>query len=174
MSFIEAIKTCFAKYVTFSGRARRSEHWYFFLFINLVVIVLYIWLSASIVGPMMEYMEAGGDPQDAEAVSEVVSNFRYSPASISMIIFWLATLLPIIAVQIRRMHDTGRSGWWSMTYWGGFLLMFAPFIKPFISFPLFFIGAIWFIYLACQDSQPGDNVYGPNPKGEDAFTTNSF
>ena len=53
MSFTEAVKTCFAKYVTFSGRARRSEHWYFFLFITLVQIVLIIWVGSSIMGPQV-------------------------------------------------------------------------------------------------------------------------
>ena len=56
MSFTEAVKTCFAKYVTFSGRARRSEHWYFFLFITLIQIVLYIWLMTVIMGPMTEFI----------------------------------------------------------------------------------------------------------------------
>ncbi len=167
MSFTEAVKTCFSKYVTFSGRARRSEHWYFFLFITLIQLVLYIWLMTGIMGPMGEFIQRGGDPQDVEAIKEIFFGAITSPACIALIAFSLATLLPIIAVQIRRMHDTGRSGWWSMTYWGGNLLsVFVPFAS--------LVGAIWFIYLACQDSQPGDNVYGPNPKGEEAFTTSNF
>ena len=174
MSFTEAVKTCFAKYVTFSGRARRSEHWYFFLFITLVQIVLIIWVGSSIMGPVMEYISRGGDPNDKEAIAEIVNPYRFSLSSIVMLIFWVGTLLPIIAVQIRRMHDIGRSGWWSMTYWAGSLLMYAPFIPTSISYLIFIIGTIWFIYLACQDSQPGDNVYGPNPKGEEAFTSSSF
>ena len=72
MSFTEAVKTCFAKYVTFSGRARRSEHWYFFLFITLIQIVLYIWLMTGIMGPMGEFIQRGGDPQDVEAIKEIV------------------------------------------------------------------------------------------------------
>ena len=167
MSFTEAVKTCFAKYVTFSGRARRSEHWYFFLFITLIQIVLYIWLMTVIMGPMTEFIQRGGDPQDVEAIKAIFLGAITSPACIALIAFSLATLLPIIAVQIRRMHDTGRSGWWSMTYWGGNLLsVFVPFAS--------LVGSIWFIYLACQDSQPGENVYGPNPKGEEAFTTSNF
>ncbi|MBO4753921.1 MAG: DUF805 domain-containing protein [Bacteroidales bacterium] len=174
MSFIEAIKTCFAKYVTFSGRARRSEHWYFFLFIILVMIVLVIWLGSTIMGPVMEYISEGGDPNDKEAIAEVVNSYRVSPSSIVLLIFWVGTLLPTIAVQIRRMHDIGRSGWWSMTYWTGVLLMYAPFIPTMISYTIFIIGTIWFIYLACQDSTPGDNVYGPNPKGLEEATSTNF
>lgn len=61
-------------------------------------------------------------------------------------IYSLAVLLPSIAVAIRRMHDTGRTGWW-------ILINFIP-----------LIGFIIFIIFACQDSEPGSNDYGPNPK----------
>ncbi|MBR5716497.1 MAG: DUF805 domain-containing protein [Bacteroidales bacterium] len=168
MSFIEAIKTCFAKYITFSGRARRSEHWYFFLFITLIQIVLYSWIMATIMGPMMEFIQEGGDPKDVDTIKEIFLGSITSPAFIVFIVFSLATLLPIIAVQIRRMHDTGRSGWWSMTYWGGTLLSLVG--VPFVSI----VGTIWFIYLACQDSTPGTNIYGPNPKGLEETSSTNF
>ena len=96
MSFTEAVKTCFAKYVTFSGRARRSEHWYFFLFITLIQIVLYIWLMTGIMGPMGEFMQRGGDPQDVEAIKEIFLGAITSPACIALIAFSLATLLPMV------------------------------------------------------------------------------
>jgi uncharacterized membrane protein YhaH (DUF805 family) len=62
-------------------------------------------------------------------------------------IYGLAILIPSIAVSVRRLHDIGWSGWWV-------LLGIIP-----------FIGAIILIVLYCLDSQPGDNKYGPNPKG---------
>jgi uncharacterized membrane protein YhaH (DUF805 family) len=62
-------------------------------------------------------------------------------------LYLLAVLLPSIGVGIRRLHDTGRSGWW-------LLLGFIP-----------LIGAIVLIVFMVQDSQPGTNQYGPNPKG---------
>ena len=62
-------------------------------------------------------------------------------------IYSLAVLLPGIGVSIRRLHDTGRIGWW-------LLLAFIP-----------LIGAIVLIVFMAQDSQPGSNQYGPNPKG---------
>ncbi|OSI15981.1 DUF805 domain-containing protein [Neisseria dumasiana] len=67
--------------------------------------------------------------------------------NIFALLYTLAVLLPGIGVSIRRLHDIGRSGWW-------LLLSFIP-----------VIGAIVLIYWACQDSQPGTNEYGPNPKG---------
>ena len=61
-------------------------------------------------------------------------------------LFWLAVLVPSIAVGVRRLHDTGRSGWW-------LLIGFIP-----------LIGAIVLIVFFLFDSQPGTNAYGPNPK----------
>lgn len=62
-------------------------------------------------------------------------------------LYGLAVLLPGIGVSIRRLHDTGRIGWW-------LLLAFIP-----------LIGAIILIVFMAQDGQPGSNQYGPNPKG---------
>ena len=62
-------------------------------------------------------------------------------------LFSLALLLPGLAVFVCRMHDTGRSGWW-------WLIVFVP-----------IVGVIVAIVFLCQDSQPGENAYGPNPKG---------
>lgn len=81
MGFFEAVKTCFQKYAVFSGRARRSEFWYFMLFIAIINLIL------GFVG------------------NDWGSN-----------IFSLAILLPSIAVTCRRLHDTGRSGWWQAPY----------------------------------------------------------
>jgi uncharacterized membrane protein YhaH (DUF805 family) len=64
-------------------------------------------------------------------------------------IFTFVVLLPNIAVSIRRLHDYGKSGWW-------FLLSVIPFVN--------LIGIFVLIYFYVQDSQPGENQYGPNPK----------
>src|SRR5262245_23325324 len=61
-------------------------------------------------------------------------------------IYSLAVLVPGLAVGARRLHDTDRSGWWLLIY-------------------LTCIGAIILIVWWAQDSQPGSNQYGPNPKG---------
>jgi len=171
MNFFEAIKTCFSKYATFTGRARRSEHWYFFLFVTLIQIIIGTWWISTMIGPIVEMAQAGGDPNDTEAIMEIMKSALTSPAFICYVIFWLATLIPTIAVQIRRMHDTSRSGWWSMTYWGGQLL---GYVVPIVGSLASIGGAVWFIVLACQDSIPGDNEYGPNPKGINALSINEF
>ncbi|WP_248924586.1 DUF805 domain-containing protein [Paenibacillus hamazuiensis] len=61
-------------------------------------------------------------------------------------LYYLAVLLPSLAVGARRLHDTGRSGWW-------LLICLIP-----------LIGAIILIVFTCQDSQENENSYGPNPK----------
>ncbi len=111
------------KYAVFDGRASRSEYWYFVLFYLIIAIVL------GFIDRMMGTF-----------------NSAYGVGLLSGI-FELGVLLPAIGVGIRRMHDTGRSGWW-------ILINLLP-----------LVGWIWWIILAAQDSQPGDNRFGPNPKG---------
>jgi uncharacterized membrane protein YhaH (DUF805 family) len=90
MGFSAAIKTCFSKYAAFSGRARRPEYWWFFLFI----------VIGSIAATMVDGVIFGFGTPEAPATQVV------SP------IFSLATILPVFAAGWRRMHDTGRPGWY--------------------------------------------------------------
>ena len=109
------------KYAVFSGRARRKEYWMFTLFSTIIAFVL--GFIESIVGIA---------PQTNQ--------------SILVGIYTLAVLIPSIAVSVRRLHDTGRSGLWV-------LIGLVP-----------LIGAIVLIVFTVQDSQQGDNQYGSNPK----------
>lgn len=111
------------KYAVFSGRSQRAEYWFFFLF-NIII---------SIVLAMLDGMFG---TMSAEAGMGLLGG-----------LYTLAVLIPGIAVTIRRLHDTGRSGWW-------ILIAFVP-----------FIGAIILLVFMVLDSQPGSNEYGPNPKG---------
>jgi uncharacterized membrane protein YhaH (DUF805 family) len=121
MGFAEAVQTCLQKYVGFSGRARRSEYWWFFLFTVLVSMVASV--LDSIFGTMSDTTNVG-------LIGSIAS---------------LALLLPSIAVAIRRLHDTSRSGWW-------ILIGLIP-----------IVGWIILIVFYCQDSH-GENQYGPSPK----------
>ena len=85
-AFCEAISVCFLKYVGFSGRASRSEFWYWVLFSIL----------AGIVTGLIDLVFFGVDND-------------FSPINS---LFSLATFMPSLAVAFRRLHDTGRSGWW--------------------------------------------------------------
>jgi len=84
MSFVDAVKSAFANYVCFSGRARRSEYWYFVLFQVIVSVVLSILTSVT-----------------GATIFTVLAT-----------LFSLAVLLPSLGLSIRRLHDIGKSGWW--------------------------------------------------------------
>ena len=109
-------------YATFSGRARRKEYWMFFLISALISIVLTL-LDILLGTYSMEY-EAG------------LFSGLYS----------LLILIPSIAVVVRRLHDTDRSGWW-------ILISLIP-----------LIGVIVLFVFICLDSQPGTNRFRANPK----------
>ena len=87
VSFPDAIRSAFSQYATFRGRARRSEYWWFSLFLLLVGILASVLDSALGVD-----FEGSGGP-----VSLLVN---------------LAVLLPSLAVAVRRLHDIDRTGWW--------------------------------------------------------------
>ena len=87
MIFQQAVQSCLANYATFSGRAARSEFWYWQLFL--------------IVGGLV----AG--------IFDFNVGWRGTPLAS---LFWLLTLLPTLAVAARRLHDVGRSGWWLFLY----------------------------------------------------------
>ena len=122
MSFQDAVRSCLQqRYTDFSGRSRRSEYWFFQLFAALAYLV---WLVGLVV--------LG------------VSALRLIWSLIGVVVF-VGLIVPAIAVFVRRLHDTGRSGWW-------WLLGLAPF------------GGIVLLVFTCLDSVP-DNQYGPSPKG---------
>lgn len=98
MSFTESIKTCFSNYVTFSGRARRPEFWWFALFA----------FAGSILFTIIDIRLFGTTVTEAGSISGQTS---FAPFSW---LFMLAILLPYVSVAVRRLHDTDRSGWW---YW---------------------------------------------------------
>lgn len=89
MNFIEAVSTCFSKYATFSGRATRSEYWWFYLFTILFSIAVEI--LATVFFP---------------ASSDAYNSFT--------VLMSAAMLMPTLAVACRRLHDIGRSGWWQL------------------------------------------------------------
>lgn len=109
-------------YVGFSGRARRKEYWMYTLF------SLIFYIIAAILDNIL-----------GTAIQGVGYGLFY-------ILYLLATLLPSLAVAIRRLHDVGKSGW----------MIFISIIP--------IIGAIWLLVLMVMDSKPGENKYGPNPK----------
>ncbi len=116
--YLEVLK----KYAVFHGRARRKEYWYFILLSSIISTVLTI-------------------------VDSVTGTFN-SASEVGLLggIYLLATLVPSLAVTVRRLHDTNRSGWW-------ILLGLVP-----------VVGVIILIVFLALDGSPQDNDYGTNPK----------
>src|SRR5688572_2891477 len=113
--------TVLKKYAQFSGRARRREYWMFYL-VNVLVVFCLVFLE-----PLLGIPQANG-------------------LGLLTGLYILLLILPTLAVGVRRLHDTGRSGWWM-------LLALVPIIGPIVLF-----------VFSVLDSEPGDNRYGPNPK----------
>ncbi|RSS60834.1 DUF805 domain-containing protein [Streptomyces sp. WAC07061] len=104
------------RYADFTGRARRREYWMFVL--------------CSI--PIM--------------VVAIVLDFALGSYPVIFYIYNLAVFLPTLGLSVRRLHDTGRSGWW-------YLISFIP-----------FVGWIAIIVLMALEGHAGPNEYGANPK----------
>jgi len=127
------------KYAEFDGRSRRKEYWMFTLFNLLAIFALG---ALSIAGEVI--LAAHGT--EASANSFVL---LFIPVGI----YALAAVIPSLAAATRRFHDIGKSGWL-------LFLLCALGIIPIVGF----ICSIIQIVFLCQDSVPGVNQYGPNPK----------
>jgi uncharacterized membrane protein YhaH (DUF805 family) len=121
VGFAEAVQAVLGKYADFSGRARRSEYWFWTLAVMLGYVVALILTAIA------------------------------KPFVFLLIIAYLAILVPSLAVAVRRLHDTGKSGWF-------ILLGLIP-----------LVGGIIVLVFMVSDSTPGENQYGPNPKGPDGW-----
>jgi len=112
------------KYAVFAGRARRKEFWFFTLFNVLIAVAL--------------------------AIIDMFTGTFDEDVGLGLLsgLYALALIVPSIAVTVRRLHDTDRSGWW-------YLLVLVP-----------LIGGLVILVFMLLDSTPGSNRFGPNPKEE--------
>lgn len=109
------------KYAQFNGRSQRREYWMFTLLNSLICILLF--------APAFELQ--------MRRVGQIFFGLYF--------VYLLAVLVPLFTVSVRRLHDTGRSGWW-------LLLIFVPIVSLALIFPMMIEG------------DPSPNKYGPNPK----------
>ncbi|MEY4517021.1 MAG: hypothetical protein RL180_1367 [Pseudomonadota bacterium] len=118
---MEWFMKCINQYTDFSGRARRKEYWMFYLFyfIFLILTVIVDIILMALIGNSMPLLT---------------------------VLFVLGTFVPFLAVTIRRLHDTDRSGWWM-------LITFVPLVGGFI-----------FLFFTCVEGTLGANRFGANPK----------
>jgi uncharacterized membrane protein YhaH (DUF805 family) len=132
MSFIESVRTCLRKYGVFSGRARPAEYWFWYLAVTAVYTVIF----AALIVPALITM----DPVTQEP--GVLGTIGMSLWAVVA----LGTFVPLISAAIRRLHDTGRSGWF-------YLLNLVP-----------FVGGIIVIVLLALPGEQGPNRFGPDPR----------
>ncbi|QBQ39796.1 DUF805 domain-containing protein [Sphingobacterium psychroaquaticum] len=122
-------------YTNFNGRARRKEYWMFVLF-NIIISG-----ALSLVDRIFGLTYGDTSPYQSGVLSSIYA---------------LAVLLPSIAVAVRRLHDTNKSGWF-------LLVAFIP-----------FVGWIYLIYLFIKEGDRGQNQYGPDPKGNESNPFGNF
>jgi len=115
------------KYAVFNGRAQRMEYW-MFLLCHVIIIIALGFIGAIVAG--------------FETYQGPVSTF----ITAILVIYVFGTAIPILALNVRRLHDTDRSGWYV-------LIQGIPIIG----------GLIWIVFMV-QDSTPGENRFGANPK----------
>lgn len=130
------------QYATFRGRARRREYWLWQIFLILLFGVLTAWLFGT-AGPV----PPGATPEEVSAILEASSGAMLPATMIT--IASLGLLLPSLAVSVRRLHDSDKSGWWlllNITAIGGLVLL------------VFYL----------LDGTAGPNRHGPDPKGRAA------
>lgn len=132
MSLTDSVRTCLRKYGVFKGRAQASEYWFFFLALTIVNAVIFVALMIPALATM--------DPVTQEP------GVLGSIGSALMGIIGVGVFVPLLAAGVRRLHDTGRSGWL-------YLLCLIP-----------FVGGIVLIVLLASPGQLGPNEYGPDPR----------
>ena len=139
------------KYADFTGRARRKEYWSF------VLLYIAVFVAASLADRLADLRGMVGP---------------YGPFTALAL---LALAVPAVAAGVRRLHDTGRSGWWLLAAYGPLilstLLPLAGIVQPLLAMILLWIagaGTILLIVFLVLEGTKGPNAYGPDPKAADA------
>jgi uncharacterized membrane protein YhaH (DUF805 family) len=146
VGFFEAIAAGFSSYVTFSGRAVRSEYWYWVLFVSSVGVAIYL-------------------------IDLAIFRSHHGPVET---IWHLTTIVPGLAVAVRRLHDMNRSGWWLLVVLAVVVLLVLIFVgnrDVLLLMTVLVIGWVGLIWWFCQPGTPGPNSYGPDPFGPDGHIT---
>lgn len=118
-------------YANFNGRARRKEYWMYTLILTVLLIAL------------MAIMFSALSLSDETRIETGPSGYL---TVLLLFVFLVVHFIPSLALTVRRLHDTGKSGWW-------YLIVFVPYLGNFVIFIFTLI-----------DGDEGENKYGPNPK----------
>ena len=147
VSFPDAVKMFFSRYVDFQGRSTRAEYWWVYLF-NIILVAVWAVL----------FFALGGMNMNTEEIS---------PLGMILIgvlvLYGLGIFIPSIALFVRRLHDINQTGW---IYLGLAVASVIPFIG--------FLASIAMIVIACIPGTKGSNKYGPDPKDPMGATADTF
>ena len=135
----------FRRYFDFGGRARRTEFWLFTLFVAFgYFVIVFGWSLALGV--------TGGSPSSAFDDPDFFDGIGAIPVAVLMLMWLLATIIPGIAVTVRRLHDAGITGWIYL------VLVITGFFVPFLP------NIAWLILMMIPGTK-GANAYGNDPRG---------
>ena len=161
---------CFKQYVDFEGRARRKEYWWFTLFNAIISMVLVIGWLIPIFKLGFNAAASGADDIDE---MEIINTVIRSPFIYIYIVYYMAILIPSLAVTVRRLHDIGKSGFWCFLICGGSILGSIGSVFSELNIAIYLVMSLACMAIAVialvwlfTDSQYGPNKYGLNPKGE--------
>lgn len=166
------------RYAEFRGRSSRAEFWWFTLFAVIIYAVIWLLMVGS-----LGSMAAAGPEQSASSMIGL-----FGGVGIVFGLFWLALIIPTIAVQVRRLHDQNRSGWWV----GAFYLLYVTYMVMLfgtiastggdpdaapqsvsmvagigIIALLMFVYMIVLLVFYCMPGTKGPNRFGEDPYGQD-------
>jgi len=138
----------YRRYAQFSGRSQRAEYWWFtaLFMLAFVVTTALAWLAGVNIPAMLIQKEP-------IRIDQLFINPLADMVIGVFAVFFVGSLVPSLAVSIRRLHDIERSGWW---YLGNTIASALPVIG------IFFKGV--YIAYMCRDGTIGSNHYGPDPK----------
>jgi uncharacterized membrane protein YhaH (DUF805 family) len=146
LAVLEYMFLPFRRYADFRGRSRRMEFWAFGLF-NVLVYAVIAAIVIGFSGSISTFSEAGANGY-AGLLSVV-----FGGAGILFVLWWLATIIPSIAVTVRRLHDRDMSGWW---YLGMVVLSMLPIVGILVS--------LAFLVITFLPGTHGPNRFGEDPK----------
>lgn len=173
MGPFRAIATCYAKCLTFSGRARRAEYWWFALFLLLAGAAIQAGATAwALQDPAL--VAAFQDPARIEIWAKRQDNLWLMLIG-GFVAYLLLVCLPQLSVTVRRLHDTDRSGWFilmpTLVGLGSIIALVVvatgggagamPVILLILSAPI--IAYLWFLVVLCLPGTHGSNRFGPDP-----------
>ncbi len=187
----------------FQGRSRRMEFWMFAVFLLGVILVFNLVFLGFFMGAIVDAARAGSYDRYGSFNSDGLgfeSGFQISmrpdelldavgPVGIAFVIgyllFWLVMFMPLLAVQIRRLHDSDRTGWWAVMptvfYLLAIMLLALGFLNEGIGLTAAAVSSLLFVASAIcalillifmfMEGTPGPNRFGPDPKSDDLTRT---